>query len=197
MISNSNSKLKKTSKKHNAKIWAFDIPNYKSKTGKITCPFADTCIEICYADKGTYLFPVVQNKYEANFAESKKTGFLDKMQNELNSHKITHIRIHGSGDFYSPKYLNNWILLAINNPNIIFYCYTKSVKMVKDAEKPSNFIPTYSLGGKQDHLIDVDNDRHSRIFDTEEELLQAGYINASDDDLQAIGTHKKIGLIFH
>ena len=63
--------------------------------------------------------------------------------------------------------------------------------------KPNNLIPIFSEGGKQDHLIDYDNDRHAKIFDNQEELLDAGYIDASGDDLKALTPNKKVGLIFH
>ena len=57
LLANSNSKLKKTSKFFNVEIYNFSIPAGNDKrTGKITCPFADTCLDLCYADKGFYRF---------------------------------------------------------------------------------------------------------------------------------------------
>jgi hypothetical protein len=40
-----NSKLKRTSKELNVRVFNFGIPAYKTKSGKITCPFADKCIK--------------------------------------------------------------------------------------------------------------------------------------------------------
>ena len=199
MLTNSNAKLKKTSKINNASIYAFDIPAYKTKTGKITCPFADKCIKYCYAQKGAYTWSPAQNKHNENYLMTKQNDFIDVIQDEINKkRKITHVRVHSSGDYYSPKYLNKWVKLAKNNPNTIYYSYTKSVKMVKDLKnKPENLKIIFSEGGKQDNLIDYENDRHAKIFNNEKELLQAGYIDASGDDLKALTTIKKVGLIFH
>ena len=81
---------------------------------------------------------------------------------------------------------------------MIYYSYTKSVKMIKDLEnKPKNLIPIFSEGGKQDHLIDYEKDRHAKIFNNQKDLLSAGYIDASGDDLKALTPNKKVGLIFH
>ena len=199
MLTNSNAKLKKSSKLNNASIYAFDIPAYKTKTGKITCPFAKDCVKYCYAQKGAYAWSPAQNKHNQNYLETKKDSFIDIIQDEINrKRKITHVRVHSSGDYYSPKYLNKWVKLARNNPDTIYYSYTKSVKMFKDLEnKPENLKPIYSYGGKQDHLIDDKKDRHAKIFNNEQELLEAGYIDASGDDLKALTSVKKVGLIYH
>tara|TARA_Y100000296_G_scaffold83896_1_gene115901 strand:- start:908 stop:1507 length:600 start_codon:yes stop_codon:yes gene_type:complete len=199
MLTNNNSKLKKTAKKHDAKIFTFDLPAYKTKTGKITCPFADKCIKYCYASKGAYIWSPAQNKHNENYLNTKKDNFIDLIQDEINrKRKITHVRVHSAGDYYSPKYLDKWVKLAKNNPDTIYYSYTKSVKMIKDLQnKPENLKIIFSEGGKQDYLIDYDNDRHAKIFDNKQELLDAGYIDASGDDLLALTPNKKVGLIFH
>jgi len=46
-------------------------------------------------------------------------------------------------------------------------------------------------------MIDASSDRHARIFKTEAELIAAGYANASENDLIAIGNNPKIGLLAH
>lgn len=197
MLTNNNSKLKKSSIKHNAKIYAFDIPAYKTATGKITCPFAQDCVKYCYAQKGAYVWTPAKKKHNQNYINTQNANFVDMIQEEINrKRKITHIRVHSSGDYYSPKYLNKWLTIAKNNPNIIFYSYTKSIPLVNKIDKPSNYIFIYSEGSKVDYLINK-NDRHAKIFNNQKELLEKGYINASDDDLMAITDNKKVGLIFH
>ena len=197
-LTNSNSKLKKSGLKNNAKIYTFDLPAYKTATGKITCPFAKDCVKFCYAQKGAYVWTPAKTKHNNNYLATKKDNFTDLIQDEINrKRKITHIRVHSAGDYYSPKYLNKWLKLAINNPNIIFYSYTKSIPLIKAVKLPSNYKIIFSEGSKVDNLIDVKSDRHARIFNNENELKKAGYINASDDDLNAIKDNKKVGLIFH
>ena len=55
----------------------------------------------------------------------------------------------------------------------------------------------YSLGGSQDHLIDQKVDRHSKIFNSLDELLKEGYIDTSKNDSNAIKDNHKIGLVMH
>ena len=73
----------------------------------------------------------------------------------------------------------------------------KESSKVTTKNKPENLKIIFSYGGKQDHLIDDENDRHAKIFNNQKELLDAGYIDASGDDLKALTPNKKVGLIFH
>ena len=194
-----NSKMKKTSLKNNAKIFNFSIPAYKTKSGKVTCPFAAACVKYCYAQKGNYTrFPIVQELMEQKYEISKQNNFNSLMNSEIKKKKATHIRIHDSGDFYSVKYLAKWIQIAEFNPSIIFYAYTKSIKFFVDGLLlPDNMKIIFSEGSKTDELINPKTDRHARIFKNIDLLNASGYIDASANDLQAITDNKKVGLIFH
>jgi len=198
LISKTNSKLEKTSKLNKAKIYQFNLPAYKTKAGKTVCPFAKDCVKFCYAQKGTFRFSNVQKKYESNYKITKQSNFVKLIQDDLNRAKPTHLRIHSSGDFYGLEYLKKWVKIAINNPEITFYGYTKSIPIFKKLNSiPDNFIFCYSEGGKMDHLIDTDKDYHARIFNSKKELEKAGYIDTSENDLWITQNNNKIGLIYH
>ena len=116
----------------------------------------------------------------------------------------THVRIHDSGDFYSVDYLNKWVQIAKDNKDVIFYAYTKSIpffKLTKEMNTnfllPKNLIIIFSEGSKKDNLINTSKDRHSRIFKDINEMIKQGYVNASDNDLNAITDNKKVGLLLH
>jgi len=194
-----NAKMKKTSKENNAKIFNFSIPAYKTKDGKVTCPFADSCVKYCYAQKGNYTrFPVVQELMEEKYKISKTNTFIPLMNEEIKKKKATHVRIHDSGDFYSPTYLQKWLDIATQNKDVIFYAYTKSIKFFVDGLKlPKNLKIIFSEGSKTDNLIDVNKHRHARIFKSKELLKAAGYIDASSNDLKAITSNKRVGLVYH
>ena len=194
-----NSKMKKTSLKNNAKIFNFSIPAYKTKSGKVTCPFAAACVKYCYAQKGNYTrYPIVQEVQEKKYEISKQNNFNSLMNAEIKKKKATHIRIHDSGDFYSVKYLQKWVQIAEYNPSIIFYAYTKSIKFFVDGLLlPDNMKIIFSEGSKTDELINIKEHRHARIFKNIDLLNASGYIDASTNDLQAITENKKVGLIFH
>ena len=194
-----NTKMKKTSKENNTKIFNFSIPAYKTKSGKITCPFAKDCIKYCYAQKGNYTrFPIIQQLMEKKYELSKTENFINLMNKEIKKKKAKYIRIHDSGDFYSIKYLNKWIQIAKDNKNVIFYAYTKSIKFfINGLKLPKNLKIIFSEGSKTDNLINTKKHRHARIFKDIKTLLNAGYIDASNNDLKAITSNKKVGLIYH
>ena len=97
------------------------------------------------------------------------------------------VRIHDSGDFYSQQYLHQWFAIATNNPEVLFYAYTKEVAMLKEhgAEAPINFRWLYSTGGLQDDLITAD-DRRADVFPDEQAITDAGYTSQDATDLLAI-----------
>lgn len=97
------------------------------------------------------------------------------------------VRIHDSGDFFSREYLHKWMQIATAHPQILFYCYTKEVRMFKDETSfPDNFLYLFSMGGRQDHLVDVENDRHADVFPDLEAIEKAGYASQHESDLLAV-----------
>lgn len=67
----------------------------------------------------------------------------------------THVRIHGSGDFYSQDYFDLWLDTCRANPDVTFWAFTKSLRywVARLSEIPPNLALTASTGGKDDHLI--------------------------------------------
>lgn len=96
------------------------------------------------------------------------------------------VRIHDSGDFFSEEYLNGWISLARKHPHILFYAYTKEVAMLEAATLPDNFLHVYSMGGKQDVLVDKDTMRHADVFPDLEAIESAGYMSQHASDLLCV-----------
>ena len=192
-----NKKLKKTSLLNNARVLNFSIPAYKDMNGKTICPFAKDCIKYCYAQKGNYRFNNVKKGQQKRYELTKTNNFIKIMNANLLLERPTHVRIHDSGDFYSIKYLNKWMQIAKDNKDIIFYAYTKSIQFFKGLQLPKNLKIIFSEGSKKDDLINTLKDRHARIFKSIGELLKAGYIDASNNDLNAITTNKKVGLVYH
>ena len=193
-----NAKLKKTSIENNMRVLNFSLPAYKTITGKTVCPFAKDCVKYCYAQKGNYRFPSVIKGLNNRYELSKTADFVPKMNATIILERPTHVRIHDSGDFYSIAYLNKWVDIATQNNDVIFYAYTKSIKFFIDGLKlPKNLKIIFSEGSKTDNLINVNKHRHARIFKSKELLHAAGYINASDNDLKAITSNKRVGLVYH
>jgi len=186
-----NSKLKKTSKTTGLRVFNFGIP------AQDTCLWAGECKKYCYASKGAYIWSNVKPAFERRLDATKQDNFPQVMIAEIIKRKASVIRIHDSGDFYSREYLMKWFKVMESLPNVIFYAYSKSLPLLKGEKLPANFTLIKSEGGKRDDLIDPSVDRHARIFKTEAELIAEGYANASENDLIAIGSNPKIGLLAH
>ena len=195
-----NAKLKKTSKQMGVRVFNFGIPAYKTKSGKVTCPFAGGCVKFCYAQKGAYIWSNVVNAYEKRYLISKQHDFAEIMTEEIIKKKAEYVRVHDSGDFYSRDYTKKWIKIAKMNPDVKFYAYTNSVEMIKNLKFPDNWDIIFSDSGKQSHLIDKDKDRHTKIFHSHKELISMKYTDCSENDLYAtkwFNKDNKIGLIKH
>jgi len=202
-----NAKMKKSSQ-NGIHLYNWGIPAFRSKDGTFTCPNARHCVAGCYAKSGAYLWSTVAQAYENRLSLTYDRHFVDVMvyhiDKLLKRHKtgLILIRVHDSGDFYSHVYQSTWYDIArhyITNDRIKFYAYTKMVSQSESLKpfEPDNFRLIYSLGGSEDELINRINMRHSRVFNTETELEQAGYVNASHDDNLALGPNPKIGLVYH
>ena len=195
-----NGKLKKTSKLMGFKVVNFGLPAYKSITGRVICPMADGCIKFCYARKGAYIWGNVKPAFEKRYELSKTDDFISAIHAEIQRKKPKFVRVHDSGDYYSREYLAKWFQIAKQNPQVNFYSYTNMIDMVKKADIPSNYDFIFSNSGKQVDLIDKSIDRHTEIFKTADELVAAGYANASENDLYAtrwFNKTNKVGLIYH
>jgi hypothetical protein len=204
LLGNGNSKLQKTAKEFNVRIFNFSIPaGNDKKSGKITCPFAGSCLKLCYAKRGMYRFGNVERALTKRYEASKEENFVELISNELSKvkkDKQTYVRIHDSGDFYSPAYFAKWLEIARLNPSVRFYAYTKSHSFIRGIELPENFDLIFSLGSTKDELIDQEKERHSKIFYSSEEMEQQGYTDSSYLDIVAtkwVTENNKIGLLIH
>jgi hypothetical protein len=195
-----NSKLKKTSKELGLRVFNFGIPAYKSASGKLTCPMADSCVKFCYAKKGAYIWSNVKPAFEKRYQLSKTDKFVEAMNAEIRKKKPDYVRVHDSGDYYSRAYLKKWIDIANSNPNVRFYSYTNMVDMMLKTSLPDNYDIIFSDSGKQKHLINERKHRHTKIFSSHSDLVSAGYADASSIDLHAtrwFNNTIKVGLVFH
>lgn len=167
-----------------------------------TCPSAGACKSDCFALAGNYVFKNVKEKQKERLVASRRNGFIQVINDEIKSLNVGAVRVHDSGDYYSRKYLEKWVEIARNNPDVIFYSYTKSIQFFKSdyntwsINLPSNMIITFSYGGKYDHLINPKVDKHALVFQSLEQLLEYKYQNNSDtDDLAYDNKTLRVGLI--
>ena len=188
------------------------------------CPRAGACGRVCYAKFGTYQFSNVKARHLLNLEyvleapDDWQRQMIDEVHHKrFNASGVRHnlpydrtdmwlskwitfggtaVRIHDGGDFFSSDYIDRWVTIADTTPHVLFYAYTKEVAAFKGRSLPRNFRLIYSLGGTEDHLVDLETDRHADVFPTLEALEGAGYFDQSDNDLLAIvAPHTKIGIV--
>jgi hypothetical protein len=178
-------------------IFNWSLPAFAVKLNDGTnfnvCPNAGACASFCYARNGTYNFRNVKSRHIENleYVLYHPEQWFEKMLAEVSKPKMKgkYVRIHDAGDFFSKEYLELWLEIARKVPDVTFYCYTKEVAMFKEIVEPNcpnNFKYLYSMGGKQDHLIDKEKDRHAEVFPDDAAILDAGYENQDASDLLAI-----------
>jgi hypothetical protein len=124
---------------------------------------------------------------------------VDLIHNSIQHHRTRNtkkVRIHESGDFFLGKYLDAWIDVAKRNPDLIFYCYSKSLELFLGYELPENFYMTASYGGKWDNLIDEGHfTRYAKVVMYEEDAQALG-LEVDHDDSHCLGD-KPFALLVH
>jgi hypothetical protein len=180
------SKFVKKKGYYTGEVYEFNLP-----TGT-TCPFALECKVVvdryngkfdvtkgqyrCYAASAER-FPAVRNHRWENFEYVKSGNKLIIPKN------CKSIRIHSSGDFFNQKYFDSWIQLAIENPTIEMWAYTKSIRywVNRINEIPINLILTASYGGREDFLIDEYKLKNVKIYNNINDVPIDRPIDKNDD----------------
>jgi hypothetical protein len=170
-----------------------------------TCPSAKSCLNWCYAQIGSFAFSgsMVAHARNLQFVLDAPFDFAEKAIKEIKGMRnVRAIRWHDSGDVFGRGYF--MVLKSIMEacPEVNFYAYSKQLSLFKKLEAegmlPANFTVVYSEGGKFDHLINKDTDRHSHVFSTEEDAIAAGYTLAHESDVPATDKNVlKVGLVVH
>jgi hypothetical protein len=177
-----NAKLRGLEIKLNKKVYQFDLLSGHS------CPFAKECfakVDIvdghrkvidgpdmqfrCYSASQEALFTNVYNSRKHNLDLVKSVigqpDTLVKLIQDSLPKNAGIIRIHSAGDFFIQAYFDAWIKVAINNPHILFYAYTKALPfwVKRIGSIPSNVLLTASYGGKRDDLIKLHSLRSATV----------------------------------
>lgn len=160
----------------------------------------------CFSASAEAMYPAVRDSRWSNYEQLKgktKYQMVDVLQEGLNAvrfpkGKAKIVRIHVSGDFFSMAYFEAWIQIAENNPDVLFYAYTKSVGYwvaLKDSI-PANLKLTASKGGTQDPLIAQHGLKYAEVVYTEQEAADKGMV-IDHDDSNAYGQDKSFALLLH
>ena len=107
--------------KLSAQAFHFDLP-----AGR-TCPGRSRlCHGRCYARRGRYAFPQVQERLNWCFEQSKRDDFVGKMTDELYRKGVLLMRWHCAGDVYSPAYARKMLEVMEKSEHTSFWLYSRS-----------------------------------------------------------------------
>jgi Gene product 88 len=184
-------------------IFTWSLPALAVKlpdgTNKNVCPAAGVCANLCYARQGTYRIPSVAAAHLRNLLLTMDVPRFEALMTEEVQHprySSRWVRIHDGGDFHSEDYLRAWLRICAAAPRVNFYCYTKEVRLFKvlvEGHAPANFRWCYSLGGKEDRLIEP-GDRVADVFPDEPSIGNAGYSSQAASDLLAVTGPPLVGM---
>lgn len=210
-----NTKLRGLETKLNKKVYQFDLLSGHS------CPFAKECfakVNIvdghrkvidgkdmqfrCYSASQEALFTNVYNSRKHNFDLVKclinKPDTLVKLIEDSLPKNAGIIRIHSAGDFFIQSYFDAWMKVAINNPHILFYAYTKALPfwVKRIGSIPANVQLTASYGGKRDDLIPLYSLRSATVVHS---VAQARKLKLKIDknDILAATAGPSFALLIH
>ena len=198
--------------KLSTRIAIFDLP------AGWTCPQADKCLckanpitgcvtdgpntqFRCYAASLECVFKYTRHNRWQNFTLLKKAGSVENMANLIQHNlpkDIGFVRVHSSGDFFNERYFLAWLNVALNNPVVVFYGYTKTLDFLVKYKKyiPSNFRFTASKGGKLDHLIAKHHLKYAEVVFSVKEAADKG-LEIDHNDSHAISGNDSFALLLH
>lgn len=184
-----------------------------------SCPFAKVCLSKvdkntgrikdgkhcqfrCFSASQENTYPPVKKSRWHNFNMLKKhkdnIALMAKDIQDSLPRGFNIVRVHVAGDFYGEKYFLAWLNVALNNPMIIFYGYTKAIPLFIKYKKqiPSNFRFTASKGGTCDNLIGKHHIKYAEVVFSVNEAKEKN-LEIDHDDSLAFESNKSFALLLH
>lgn len=120
-------------------IATFDLPAAQHVCGRVC--------DGCYALKAQNMYKHVLPSRERKLEFTKSAEFVPKILQAVRTLNPKFVRIHSSGEFYSQKYIDDWVAIVKACPTWTFYAYTKRLNGFNFAEvkKQKNFVLINSL----------------------------------------------------
>lgn len=197
------------------------IPHYSlNLLSGYSCPFAEKCLAKvdlvtgklitgpkaefrCFSATQENIFKATRAQREYNFNTLRKLKTVDEMADLINRSlpaydKSPIIRIHVAGDFFSQTYFDAWLQVARNNPERLFYAYTKSLPywLKRDTEIPVNLRMTASEGGKRDDLIIEHGLKYAKVVE-HQSVAEELNLPIDHTDSLAYASGESFALVIH
>jgi len=181
------------------KVYSFDLLSGYS------CPYAKECLSKavvqsdgkrkikdgkdtqfrCFSASQEVQYTNVYNLRKHNFDTIRNADHMDLMLMDNLPDDAGIVRLHVAGDFFNSDYMWAWWLTASENPNTLFYAYTKSLRYWVDVVEQmpilDNLILTASYGGREDWIIEDYGLRSTKVVYSEAEAEELGLEIDHDD----------------
>ena len=126
--------------------WAYGIPAKECKTGSKLVHVSGSTCEGCYANKGCYVFPVVQAAQYRRLKAIDNPLWVRAMAALINSKKAKYFRWHDSGDVQDLKHLAKIFKVAKLTPSVQHWLPTREAWTQKYQDRaPSNLTIRFSM----------------------------------------------------
>lgn len=134
---------------------AYSLPAKDCKIGSELAKLPGTTCHKCYALKGRYLFPNVQNALTKRLNSLKDSRWVEAMVTQIKSSKTDYFRWHDSGDIQSEEHLKKIVDVCNQLPNVKFWLPTREYAIVSKY-KENNKIPANLSIRLSAHKIDAE-----------------------------------------
>jgi len=125
--------------------WAYGLPAAECKTGKKLVDVENSVCSGCYANKGCYVFAVVQAAQYRRLEATKNPYWVDAMAMLINSKKAGEFRWHDSGDVQDEEHLLKIFEVCKNTPTKKHWMPTREAWTKKYLDqKPANLVIRFS-----------------------------------------------------
>lgn len=132
---------------------SFSVPAQKCVTGSVLAKIPGSVCYDCYALKGAYVWPIVQNAMQYRLDRLNSSDFVQIMVDELNRKRAPEHRWYDSGDVQSVAHCLKIIAVCKLTPHKKHWIPTKERKLWQEALKmdslPDNAVLRYSA-----HMVD-------------------------------------------
>ena len=126
--------------------WAYGLPAAECKTGSKLVDVEGSTCQGCYANKGCYVFAVVQAAQYRRLEAIRHPQWVNAMATLINSKKSKYFRWHDSGDVQDPEHLLKIFEVCRLTPETSHWLPTREAwtkKYLKD--KPDNLVLRFSM----------------------------------------------------
>jgi hypothetical protein len=133
----------------------YSIPATMCKVGSKLHNVPDSVCANCYALKGRYMFPNVQEALQKRAVSLDDPRWVSAMVSQIRSTKNAYFRWHDSGDIQSFGHLLNIVSIAEALPSVQFWLPTREYRLVTKYQEVFGDFPSNLTVRVSAHMVDV------------------------------------------